>query len=104
MDGDISLFFKNRKMQKIAIYGYGDIGRHLITQLKNSGIEVEYIIDRRTNIDTQKIKLYKPEDKLPMVDAIVVTPVLEMEEIQKCLLKQYRGEIISIEHVLYECL
>ncbi len=101
----IEQFFKTRNIKEIAVYGYGNIGRHLVTQLSNSDINIKYIIDKRkggTMIDN--IQCYRLSDRMPDVDAIVVTPICEYKEIKDILRKIVSVEIISLEDIVYELL
>lgn len=97
----IQTLFEERGYQKIAVYGVSDIGELLIEELKDTGIDVYYGIDRNADKILAKIQLYKPTDKLPAVDAIVVTAVYFFEDICQTL----RGNgvecpIISLNDVL----
>ena len=46
----------------------------------------------------------KVKDRPDLVDAIIVTPFLEFEEIEKFLHKQWRCRVISIEELIMESL
>lgn len=98
-------FFKERNIKEIAIYGYGNIGRHLAAQLSNSDICIKYIIDKRKgNVITDSIPCYQLSDNMPSVDAIVVTPICEYSEIRNTLKRVASVEIISMEDIIYELL
>ncbi len=84
----------------VAIYGMGDFGKHLHQELKDSAVEVEYVIDRR-NIETS-VKVLTVEDKWPQVDAIIVTPFLEFEDILQIIEGKIDCPVLSIEEMIYE--
>lgn len=46
-----SLFLNEKGYKNIAIYGYGDIGKYLVSDLADSGISIKYIVEK-----SQKIK------------------------------------------------
>lgn len=96
-------FYKNG-YREIAIYGYGKLGKSLLMDLKNTNLKVKYIIDKRKINPIADIQVYKPGDMLPIADVIVITPVMEYNEIKKELRKSFFEEIVSIEDVLYECI
>lgn len=96
-------FFKDRNIKEIAVYGYGDIGRHLVAQLSDSNINIKYVIDKRKDsIITDSIPCYQLSDNMPAVDAIVITPVCEYSEIRNKLKGVTSAEIISMEDIIYE--
>ena len=69
----ISEFLERNQYQKIAIYGLGRLGKNIYNELKNSMIDVLYIIDRNycdTNNKYYNTPCYYPEDYLPKVDLI----------------------------------
>lgn len=99
-------FFQDNKMQTAAIYGIGALGRRLIEQLKLDGVTVSYGIDKRkSEININGIQVYSPEDALPAVDVIVVTPIFfyEIEELLQSKLGAWQN-IVSIEEVINYCI
>ena len=84
----------------IAIYGFGEIGRHLLERLKNSAVSVKYVIDRNSNLDRPDIKIFHPEDKLPEVDAVIVTPIFMFDEILQSLKEKIECPILPIDAVI----
>ncbi len=100
----IEKYFRENHYREIAVYGYGNIGRHVVTQLLDTDITVKYIIDRRRGVTENKIDRYCMTDQLPEVDAIVVTPICEYQEIKTELQQKKAGQIVSIEDIVYELL
>ena len=45
----VDAYFKENNYKKIAIYGMGYAGRRLLDDLKGTGIEVVYTVDRKMN-------------------------------------------------------
>lgn len=101
----IKKFFMEKNIKEIAIYGYGNIGKHLVTQLSDSDINIKFVIDRRKDsIIVNSIPCYQPSDNLPSVDAIVITPICEYTEIKNVLKEITSAELISIEDMIYDLL
>ena len=95
-------FFAHNNMKKIAIYGMESMGNALYEALAETNTKVEYAIDKNADdIFVTGCDLYKPEDDLPEVDAIVVTPFIYFREIQSVLQKKVTCPVISIEDVVY---
>ena len=102
---EVKDFFIEKGFQSIAIYGYADLGKRMYEELnpeKNTGIEVAYIIDQNAGRVASDIDVYKPSDKLPQVDVIVVTPVHIYVQIAKMLTGMVPYKIISLEEVIYD--
>lgn len=97
----ISEYFQKHQYHKIAIYGFGSLGKHLLTQMQSN---VEYIIDKRVNINNFSIPFYTPDSSLPEVDVIVVTIIDEFDAIYELLRKQTQSAIISLNEMIKEIL
>lgn len=83
-------------IKNIAVYGYGALGKHLVTELDNSEILIKYIIDRDVRLNHLKYEIKLPDGELPEVDAIIVTPVDDFESIYFDLKKRVEYKIISL--------
>lgn len=97
-------YFEKHKYKKIAVYGMNTIGETLVNELKDTGVEVVYGIDRRagsmhTNAD---IDIVSPDGPFGNVDAVVVTAIDYLEEIEEKLREKVECPIISLENVIFE--
>lgn len=102
-NGSLEEYFKENKFKTIAIYGMGALGKHLVEELKNSSlVEISYGIDRCVDTDKNPIKVLTSEDELPLVDAVVVTPVLEFDMIKEKLCGRLKAPFVSLEEILNE--
>ena len=93
-------YFIENEYHKIAIYGFKELGERLYDELKESEIEVCYIIDKNKDNIWAEIDVYDMEQELPEVDAIVVTPTWFFEEIEKELEVRTKCAIVSLEDVV----
>lgn len=84
----------------IAIYGFGDFGKHFLQEVKDFPIEVKYVIDNR--YVESSIKVLSNKDEWPTVDAIIVTPFLEFENILEFIEKKVKCAVLSIEEIIFE--
>lgn len=91
-----------KQMITVAIYGYGVLGKHVLTELTDSSVKVKYLIDQNCNIGRGSLKIVSPEDDLEEVDAIIVTPVIGYEDIESKLRNKTRARILSLEAVIYD--
>ncbi len=82
-------YFHEYGYRNIAIYGAGDLGRLLYDEIKNSDITVSYFVDRNGEgmLENEGIKVITIDKVkgMPMVDALIVTPVGNYTTISKSL-------------------
>lgn len=79
------------KCKSVAIYGMGFIGKRIVECLDIEKFKVDYVIDRRNNIEGVELPIYHLEDELPDVDLIIVTPERDKEELVKVLKKRKKN-------------
>ena len=97
----LSDYLKRRGFYNIAVYGGKDIGWHFIRQIQGTEVTIKYVIDKRSFSERQNPwTTFHPDDRLPMVDAIIVTPIWDYENIKWQLSKQLKWPIISLEDVI----
>lgn len=98
----LETYFIKQGIKSIAIYGGGMLGKHLLEELKDSNIKVEYIIDRKADALKLGVPVYALEDDLPEVDVIVVTATYVYSEIKKQLEAKGYNSIYSLETIIFE--
>lgn len=99
----LASYFRQYHYNRVAVYGIGILGRHLICELEQGGIEIAYIIDRRESAYYPGIKVKRPECILERVDAIIVTAA-DYDNIYEKLQAKVQYPIISILEVVSELL
>lgn len=92
----------NWGFKNVAIYGYGMLGKHLVSELKNSEVNLKYVIDINADGINIEIPVIKPSEECNECDAIIVSNIHIYKDIVDSLSKSYKGEIISLEKVLEE--
>lgn len=90
----------SRGVSKIAIYGYGVYGRRLYNIIKDSTVSVCYAIDRNSKNKNDEIPIFDSIKDSIFIDAIIVTPVFEYDEIASSLNKETKKDIISLLDIL----
>lgn len=91
-----------RGYQKIAIYGMADIGRHMYHALKDSSIEICYGMDQSKSGQYETITIKKMNEAVDPVDAMIVTAVMDYEDIKNDLEGKLEFPVVSLEEILYE--
>lgn len=99
---DIPAYLVEQGYKKIAIYGMSYVGETLYHELEGSEVEVAYAIDKKSEGMYADVDILSPDDDLPKVDAVIVTPVFFFDEIEELLSSKMDADIISMEDVLYE--
>lgn len=101
-DGEsLAEYFKYNGYHTIGVYGMRELGEQLIAELKETDIQVKYIVDKNADKIVSNLPKYTPEDKLPQVDALVVTAIYYYQDIQEMMEKRINCPIISLEDVIY---
>lgn len=105
----VKQYLHNKNISRIAVYGNGDFGNILRNQLqKDDTVEIVCFIDRSRGRRNQSsgqipvIDIGEVGDWKDMIDAIIVTPILEFEAIKKDIEKNINTEIISLQSIIYE--
>ena len=98
----IAAWLKENNYRTVAIYGVYLIGERLYAELLDEGINVLYGIDGKSRVYIEGIKIYKPTDKLPEADAIIVTAVSDFEAIREKLQDKVTAKIYSMKDILNE--
>lgn len=95
-------YLLDRGYKKIGVYGYGIFGRHLIEEMKDSCVQVVFLVDRKGDKLCTPVPVYLPSAQLPECDAIVVSSVFFIEDIRTELTKHGDYKLISLEAILKE--
>lgn len=85
----------------IAIYGMKELGELLYEELKNKNIEIKYVIDRNKEFIMIDVPVLTPDEKIPSVDAIIVTAVHYFSEIKELLNKKIKCPVYSLEDIVF---
>lgn len=88
--------------KSIAIYGMSYAGERLLDELKGSDVTVKYGIDKKADGIYSEIDVVSPCDVSDDVDAVVVTSIYFMDEIEEILSAKMSCPILSLEDILYE--
>lgn len=93
-------YFKKKHIKSIAIYGLGSLGKHFYQELKDSSIEIKYVIDKRKTIKDIMLEIYDIEEAPFSVEAVVVA--LDYEYYNVVTLLRTRGfeNIILLEEIV----
>lgn len=96
--------YANKK--QIVIYGLGIVGKILVRELKERGIEPVYMLDKfKVCSEYENIKVYNLEETedIPKDVRIIITPLMKLEEIKNELeLLGYRNEKMHIKQLVEE--
>lgn len=98
----IDAYLLEKNWKKVAIYGFGVVGTHLLAELKDSAVSVECMIDREKKYSFHGIPALTLEDEMMQFDAVIVTIVQEFGNICKSLKGKVDCPVISLEDILEE--
>lgn len=97
---DTEYMFLKKGLQNVALYGVGKVGRHLIFEIKNTRVNICYLLDRKLQTDRYlDIPIYALNKNLPLVDAVIVTAVFDFDNIARELERYFNCPIISLQEI-----
>lgn len=105
---DISKYFAERGILTVAVYGNGTMANLLYQELMEYKIEVLYFIDKNSpdgQIGFNNLRIVNMDNlnSMKRVDAVIVTPFFDFEEINQQLLKrEIADHIISLEDIIFD--
>lgn len=98
---NLSEYLSFNGIKTIAIYGMKELGQRLAEELRETDIEIKYIVDQNADTIETEYPIYKPTDDLENVDAVIVTAIYFYQDIEEELSKKMDCQIISLEDVVY---
>jgi 2-polyprenyl-3-methyl-5-hydroxy-6-metoxy-1,4-benzoquinol methylase len=97
---EIIEYLKYKEYKRIAIYGYGDLGKMLYDEIENSTIEISYLIDQNADNICAPIPVINPIDICDLVDAVIVSVAYDFNSIKQIIEKKLDCPIISLEEII----
>lgn len=103
-DYKMDSYIKTYRCNSIAVYGAGKMGKHFIYWMRHADVKIVVLIDRAKRgeingipiVDLREAKEYSEN-----FDMIVVTPMVETDNIIIHLEKSFACPVISLETVVY---
>lgn len=97
----VGTYFEDNQLKSIGIYGMGKMAKHLMKEIRTSDkVKILYGIDRMASVMDDEFPIYGIDEKLPKVDAIVVTVPSEFDQIREILEGKTDCLIVSLEDVI----
>lgn len=96
----IADYLERKGYRDIAIYGMNYVGETLMDELENTDVTVKYAIDKNADKICVDVDVFTPDEKLPKVDAVIVTPITFFDEIVNNMTKKIDCPILSMEDIL----
>ena len=99
-------YFIKHGYTQVAIYGFGDLGKLLFKEIKNSkDIHIAAIIDKNAdflNVDLGKYNtdIIAPSENFPHFDAMIITTLRSCSEVCELMRNKTDRPIIMIDDVL----
>ena len=95
-------FLQKRNIKRVGVYGYGMLGRHLVFELRQSDISVEWIMDKRGDVISCGYPVLNPDKTgyIPEVDIIIVTAVADFDEVEAMLYEKADYPVISLMEIV----
>lgn len=91
---------KTDGIKKVAIYGTSHLSRRLVAQLKNTEVNVAYIISSQNRSVYDNLPVLPLDEKLEYVDAIIVTQTCDYYNVKEKIENVVDYKILSIETIV----
>lgn len=96
--GNIADKLMQAGISTVAIYGAGKHGMMLYNELKSTKVKVDYWIDRNCKAETiEECPVISVDNKLPPVDAVIITPYREFQSIESSLKEKIKARMIPLD-------
>ena len=97
----IGKWLLSKGYHSIAVYGYGIMGRHLISEIQRTdGIDIKYIVEKRKEAVDIDYPVFYPDENLTPVDVILVSSYFYWDEIVKDL--SLKENVLPLRDVIHE--
>lgn len=94
-------YLQDNGMRRVAVYGWGDLGRKLYRELSQCGIDVGYVLDQNvTQSGVEGLAVHRPIRDDESVDAVIVTVLGGFGDIRNLLESYGYCDILSLDSVL----
>lgn len=100
MGKTIADYLLRQGIKRVAVYGMGFAGERLLDELKDSSVEVVCGIDQNADTIWADVEVYSLNEKLPEVDAVIVTAIHYFDSIERNLKAKTSSRILSLEDIL----
>jgi len=90
-------YLKSNNIKTVSVYGYAELGKLVINELKGSSIEIIEILDKR---ELQSVTV-NPSYGQRVVDAVIVTAVFYFDDIKEELVKLGYKNVLSLQEIIY---
>lgn len=95
-------YLKEKGYKRVAVYGLSYVGERLLDELRDDGIEVVYVVDKKADPVYFDVEICRPEEELEEVDAMIVTAITFYDEIRAALEEKLQCPILSLEDIIQE--
>lgn len=99
---NIDKYLNKMKIAHVGIYGYGIFGKHLYFELKQSNINIEWVMDKNIKLSDENVVVNTPDkiDTMPAVDLVIIASGSSYEEIEKFLITNGLKNTISLYEII----
>lgn len=96
----LSVFFRMRKIERVALCGFGELVYHLYDKLILNGVEVCYLIGPIDSKGMGDMPVYSIGDVLPGVDLIIVSDTDGYMDTERRICERNFVEVISLQELI----
>lgn len=92
-------YLKGKGISTACIYGWGHFGKILYEDLKNTDIDIRYILDRKSPNADAPVTVLKPDKKYEDVDIVIVSTMFDNEGIKARLREMGYKNVVTLRDI-----
>lgn len=97
---ETSRYLINHGYRRVAIYGMGLYGRHIVRELAGSEVTICYGIDRKETESYMGVEIIRPEGKLKGIDLVINSALRYSSDIRDTLKDICGCEIMDLDELI----
>ncbi|MDD2972730.1 MAG: hypothetical protein PHE02_11440 [Lachnospiraceae bacterium] len=97
----IAVYLSEKGYRTIAIYGMGELGNRLKSELDKTDISIKYCLDKESVCLDEHQNVIDFDAKLPSVDLIIVTAMFAFDEIEEELSDRTDSRIMPLDELIF---
>lgn len=99
---NIDTILCSRGIKKVAIFGMGDMARHVIKELEHGDCEISGVIDFSSDYFYEDIQTKRIEDFEDEADIVIYTDAFLDSQIVERLKERFYEKVFSLSDIIFE--
>ncbi len=94
-------YLMNHCYQRVAVYGMGLYGRHVVRELAGSEVHIIYGVDIKETESYMGVEIIRPTEEMKDIDLIINSSLRYADDIRESLKDKCDCEIIDLDELVF---